>query len=457
MKPELVEYLICPKCASKFSLFSKKTEKNEVISGILKCAKNHKFNIKFGIPRLVVDSENDFVKTESAFSSKWKKFNKTYHNKKWYDGQKKWFLERFGWNTISNFNKFLKSKKLIYPTIISALSKFPVLFIFISIFDNSEFFIVLSYASSSIVIGLLLGIIVLQTIHQIDGKNVLNIKFNSKLLLKGGISHWIPTMIGTIGTYSGILVIFSTKGAQETGLFYIPFTVYSVLLLVSSAITNISHPVLSGIKTIDEQKGFLKKTLKMNLLLVMPLASIMLFYSQDIFSIFGAEYNFSSEVMNYLIISIPFTVVGYGTYFLFFAKMHYRKILLLGLISNISKVALYFILVPTLGGLGTAIAIMIGELLLVITAIILLEKIQIRLPYKQFLIIIFIPMIIGFIVQLIPIGFIGTIIILPVTFFFYIKFQIMTKEEVCNTSSLILGKEKGTLLANKIEKLFKIK
>jgi O-antigen/teichoic acid export membrane protein len=351
----------------------------------------------------------------------------------------------------------LKSKKLIYPTIISALSKFPVLFIFISIFDNSEFFIVLSYASSSIVIGLLLGIIVLQTIHQIDGKNVLNIKFNSKLLLKGGISHWIPTMIGTIGTYSGILVIFSTKGAQETGLFYIPFTVYSVLLLVSSAITNISHPVLSGIKTIDEQKGFLKKTLKMNLLLVMPLASIMLFYSQDIFSIFGAEYNFSSEVMNYLIISIPFTVVGYGTYFLFFAKMHYRKILLLGLISNISKVALYFILVPTLGGLGTAIAIMIGELLLVITAIILLEKIQIRLPYKQFLIIIFIPMIIGFIVQLIPIGFIGTIIILPVTFFFYIKFQIMTKEEVCNTSSLILGKEKGTLLANKIEKLFKIK
>jgi O-antigen/teichoic acid export membrane protein len=264
-------------------------------------------------------------------------------------------------------------------------------------------------------------------------------------------------MIGTIGTYSGILVIFSTKGAQETGLFYIPFTVYSVLLLVSSAITNISHPVLSGIKTIDEQKGFLKKTLKMNLLLVMPLASIMLFYSQDIFSIFGAEYNFSSEVMNYLIISIPFTVVGYGTYFLFFAKMHYRKILLLGLISNISKVALYFILVPTLGGLGTAIAIMIGELLLVITAIILLEKIQIRLPYKQFLIIIFIPMIIGFIVQLIPIGFIGTIIILPVTFFFYIKFQIMTKEEVCNTSSLILGKEKGTLLANKIEKLFKIK
>ena len=74
MKPELVEYLICPKCSSKFSLFSNKSKKNEIISGILKCSKNHKFDIKLGIPRLVVDSENDFIKTEFAFSSKWKKF-----------------------------------------------------------------------------------------------------------------------------------------------------------------------------------------------------------------------------------------------------------------------------------------------------------------------------------------------------------------------------------------------
>jgi uncharacterized protein YbaR (Trm112 family)/ubiquinone/menaquinone biosynthesis C-methylase UbiE len=113
VKPELVEYLICPKCASKFALSVKKADKNEIIAGILKCTKNHKFEIRFGIPRLVVDSESDFVKTESAFSSKWKKFNKTYHDKKWYDGQKKWFLERFEWKTLPIFNKFLDSKKFI--------------------------------------------------------------------------------------------------------------------------------------------------------------------------------------------------------------------------------------------------------------------------------------------------------------------------------------------------------
>ncbi len=108
-----MEYLICPKCASKFALSVKKADKNEIIAGILKCTKNHKFEIRFGIPRLVVDSESDFVKTESAFSSKWKKFNQTYHDKKWYDGQKKWFLERFEWKTLPIFNKFLDSKKFI--------------------------------------------------------------------------------------------------------------------------------------------------------------------------------------------------------------------------------------------------------------------------------------------------------------------------------------------------------
>lgn len=53
------------------------------------------------------------MKTEDSFSSKWRNYNKTYHTKKWFDSQKKWFLERFGWKTSSNFNKFLKTRTRI--------------------------------------------------------------------------------------------------------------------------------------------------------------------------------------------------------------------------------------------------------------------------------------------------------------------------------------------------------
>ena len=104
---------MCPKCGNNISLKIKKESDGEIISGELFCKKRHKFSINNGVPRFVVDKTKTFIQTEDSFSSKWKKFNKTYHSKKWSDGQKKWFLERFGWKTLSNFNKFLKTRSKI--------------------------------------------------------------------------------------------------------------------------------------------------------------------------------------------------------------------------------------------------------------------------------------------------------------------------------------------------------
>ncbi len=113
MKSSLVENLICPVCSRGLDLKASKKRGNEIFQGKLICSKKHLFPIKRGIPRFVIDKEKDFVKTEDAFSSKWRNFNKTYHNKKWFDSQKKWFLDRFGWKSITNFNKFLKTRNRI--------------------------------------------------------------------------------------------------------------------------------------------------------------------------------------------------------------------------------------------------------------------------------------------------------------------------------------------------------
>ena len=83
------------------------------MEGDLICKKNHIFKIHLGIPRFVINKQIDFVKTKNAFSVKWKKFHKSYHDKKWIKLQKKWFLDRFGWNNILEFEKFLFSKKNI--------------------------------------------------------------------------------------------------------------------------------------------------------------------------------------------------------------------------------------------------------------------------------------------------------------------------------------------------------
>ena len=113
MKESLAEYLICPICRKNLTLKIKKKSRMEIIEGQLICLKRHRFPINKGIPNFVIDKSKTFVKTEDSFSSKWKNYNKTYHSKKWVDGQKSWFLERFGWKTISNFNRFLKTRTRI--------------------------------------------------------------------------------------------------------------------------------------------------------------------------------------------------------------------------------------------------------------------------------------------------------------------------------------------------------
>ncbi len=76
MKPSLVKYLVCPNCRANLALREIRKKKDEVWGGILICKNRHKFKIKRGIPRLITDKSSGFIKTEKAFSSKWKRYYK---------------------------------------------------------------------------------------------------------------------------------------------------------------------------------------------------------------------------------------------------------------------------------------------------------------------------------------------------------------------------------------------
>ena len=85
LKPTLVEHLVCPICRKNFNIKITKKSKEEIMQGYLFCSNKHKFKIIDGIPRFVTDLTKDFVKTEDAFSSKWKIYHKSYHEKKWFE------------------------------------------------------------------------------------------------------------------------------------------------------------------------------------------------------------------------------------------------------------------------------------------------------------------------------------------------------------------------------------
>lgn len=113
MKQSLLAYLACPVCHTEFTIKNVKKTKNEISAGILVCPNRHKFAITSGVPRFVVDTTKDFVKTEEAFSAKWRHHHENHHAKDWIAFQTKWFLERYEWKTIEKFNAFLKTKTKI--------------------------------------------------------------------------------------------------------------------------------------------------------------------------------------------------------------------------------------------------------------------------------------------------------------------------------------------------------
>ena len=114
MKINLLEYLQCPLCHGQLSLKITKKIKKEIITGKFSCNKCKEiFPITKGIPRFVKDTSKDFVKTEDSFSAKWRKHHSNHQAKDWIDFQQKWFFDRFGWKTISQFKNFMKTKKFV--------------------------------------------------------------------------------------------------------------------------------------------------------------------------------------------------------------------------------------------------------------------------------------------------------------------------------------------------------
>ena len=114
LKQKLLDFLVCPTCRKSINVRIKKKIGTEIIEGTILCHHcKDNFKITKGIPRFVVDKTKDFVKTEEAFSAKWKKHHKNHQEKDWVDFQRKWFLDRYGWKTKKIFDDFLNTKNMI--------------------------------------------------------------------------------------------------------------------------------------------------------------------------------------------------------------------------------------------------------------------------------------------------------------------------------------------------------
>ena len=60
MRERLLSFIRCPDCRGLFTVFSFESQKEEIITGLLSCTKNHFFPVIGGIPRLLPSSLEDY-------------------------------------------------------------------------------------------------------------------------------------------------------------------------------------------------------------------------------------------------------------------------------------------------------------------------------------------------------------------------------------------------------------
>ena len=336
----------------------------------------------------------------------------------------------------------LKSKSIILPSIVASISRFPILFAMFYFVGNSEISVAWAYSISYAVVSAILFLVTFRFLAGFSGKFFDETVIHLKTVIHGSLPRWFPQIISVLGSQLSILAIFALKGPSESGLFYIPFAIFNILFLISGAINMVSHPFLSGLNDVEVQKKFLRKALKMAFLGTMPFAGIMFFYAKPILSIFGPEYLVSNDILSILLYSFPIAIITEGVYYFLFAKGHYTKVLTIGLISNVSRIILYFFMVPSIGGIGAAYALVIGTVLQLVVTIVFIEKMQIRLQYWLFALISIIPFAIGYFFELINIGILGSILLFFISILIYLRLKLIKEDDIENILEMLLPEDK---------------
>ena len=271
-------------------------------------------------------------------------------------------------------------------------------------------------------------------------------------VLKAGIVSWLPGVTTLFGQWLGVLVVFGSTGAVETGAYYVAFMISSVVVGLGTSITMLLLPVLSGLT--DGRKRICWSTLKVCYALILPLVFALMAYPWVPLSLLREEYITASDSLFILLISSTLILFIGAITNLLYAYNGYLKILALGATINIPRVILYFILVPLYGGYGAALSFLAGSIVGFLMAVILAKNIDFHPSYQIILCLVIIPLVLSSLAWTIfrKEWTIGIPLIILISYIAYIKFRFVSEDEV----RLIVNALIPSFILNKLKPLLEV-
>lgn len=262
-----------------------------------------------------------------------------------------------------------------------------------------------------------------------DGNSHITIRKSARELLVGGLPSWIPSLLSTLGSQLGTLVVFGSNGASQAAFYFISLSIYTAIQTGLGVLFTIMYPVLSSLDKGRERLS--ERTIRIGLLTTVPLSYSMIFYADNILSFFGDVYIQGSSALQILLLSIMPVALLTGISNHVYALGKYRQTLVIGIASSLPRAILYFILVPSLGSTGAAISFTAGSVTGLLTSLIIAKNVDIKIKWKQNLIFCLVPLFLSFIFNIFEINIIiGMSLSIVLSYAIYLKIHIMTKKDL---------------------------
>jgi O-antigen/teichoic acid export membrane protein len=275
-----------------------------------------------------------------------------------------------------------------------------------------------------------------------EGNSKIALKFDKKQgaieLLRAGMPTYFPSVIQTWGTRIGVLLVFGTVGAIQTGYYYIALQFFAVIILIPNTISSLLFPYISGHKNRDAET--MKQGIKFAHILSAPILFALLAYPYLPLVIMGTDYIAASPMLQYLLLGVPLIAITGGVNSLAYARGRYRVVLSIGLSTNIPRLILYFILTPTFAGEGAAIAYLAGSIVGLFVAGAAANMMKFSVGWIQSAMALLPPLVIYLPIWLLDIHWlIGIPLVLGLSVIVYMRSGFLSRKELVALGAMVLS------------------
>lgn len=344
-----------------------------------------------------------------------------------------------GWSVIgqSFFNAIIKTEYTALTQISSSLIRLTVSLLLIYL-GYGFLGLMLGYVVAGLTTSILMLVLPIKMLRKFGAGFSISIK-SIKDSVEAGMVSWIPNILTLLGQWIGVLGVFSIVGSVETGLYFVAFTITSVVMSLPQSILTLSFPSISGMS--DGRKKAMSRAVKISTSLMAPIAFFLILYPSTLPEFIGKTYTEATELVRILAFGYLVSPINTGYVYYVYAIGKYRDVLAIGLAGTIPRLLLYPIMISLHGDLGAAVSFSIGNITALLAVIACAHRINYSLRLKEYLKIVAIPSALCIPLMLSDIHWIVGLALLSTSYFIYAKSKIITREELREIGESLLSKE----------------